>query len=52
MTAALDRYTTLQQQVADFSESFRTAEVRFAAGVITQVDYLIAKTMSTVQEST
>ena len=43
MTAALDRYKTLQQQVADFTESFRTAEVRFNAGAITQVDYLITK---------
>ncbi len=42
-TAAIDKYHTLQQQVADFSESFRTAEVRFEAGAITQVDYLIAK---------
>ena len=43
MTAALEKYKTLQQQVSDFSESFRTAEVRFNAGAITQVDYLIAK---------
>jgi outer membrane protein len=43
MTAALDRYKTLQQQVADFAESFRTAEVRFNAGAINQIDYLIAK---------
>ena len=43
MNAALDRYKTLQQQVADFSEPFRTAEVRFNAGVLTQVEYLIAK---------
>ena len=43
MTAGLDRYNTLKQQVKDFSESFRTAEVRFNAGAINQVDYLIAK---------
>ena len=43
MTAASDKYRTLQRQVADFSESFRTAEARFNAGAITQVDYLIAK---------
>jgi outer membrane protein len=43
MTASLEKYKTLQQQVSDFSESFRTAEVRFNAGAITQVDYLIAK---------
>lgn len=43
MTAAVERYQTLQQQVKDFSESFRIAEVRFNAGAINQVDYLIAK---------
>jgi outer membrane protein len=43
MTAAQEKYTTLQQQVSDFTESFRTAEVRFDAGAINQVDYLIAK---------
>ena len=43
MTAASDKYKTLVRQVADFTESFRTAEVRFNAGAITQVDYLIAK---------
>ncbi len=34
---------TLERQVADFEESFRTTEVRFNAGAVTQVDYLIAK---------
>ena len=43
MQAATERYKTLQQQVSDFSESYRTAEVRFTAGVINQVDYIIAK---------
>jgi outer membrane protein len=43
MTNALDRYKTLEQQVKDFDESFRTAEVRFSAGALTQIDYLIAK---------
>ncbi|MEJ7680639.1 MAG: TolC family protein [Segetibacter sp.] len=43
MTAAMEKYKTLQQQVRNFSESFRIAEVRFTAGAITQVDYLIAK---------
>ena len=42
MTAASEKYQTLQRQVADFTESFRTAEVRFNAGAINQVDYLIA----------
>jgi outer membrane protein len=43
LTAANERMQTLERQVADFGESFRTAEVRFNAGAITQVDYLIAK---------
>lgn len=43
MTAAMEKYKTLQQQVRDFSESYRTAEVRFNAGAINQVDYLVAK---------
>ncbi|HEX8332215.1 MAG TPA: TolC family protein [Segetibacter sp.] len=43
MTGALDRYKTLERQVRDFEESFRTAEVRFNAGALTQIDYLIAK---------
>ena len=40
---AVERFKTLEIQVADFAESFRTAEVRFNAGAITQVDYLVAK---------
>ena len=40
---ALHKYKILKEQVAAFSESFRSADVRFAAGVITSVDYLIAK---------
>ena len=43
MTAAKDRYVTLQNQVAAFSESFRIAEVRFNAGAINAVDYLVSK---------
>ena len=43
LTAAYERYQKLVQQVSDFSESFRTAEVKFNAGASTQVDYLIAK---------
>jgi outer membrane protein len=43
LQAADERMKTLDQQVKDFSESFRTAEVRFNAGAITQVDYLVAK---------
>lgn len=43
MTAAYKRYKTLLQQVSDFTEAFRGAEVRYNEGVSTQVDYLIAK---------
>ncbi len=43
MKTAFETYQTLVQQVKDYGESFRSAEVRFNAGVITSVDYLIAK---------
>ena len=43
LTSAADKYKLLQDQVGAFSESFRTAEIRFNAGAITSVDYLIAK---------
>ncbi len=43
MTSSKDRYATLLDQVNAFSESFRTTEIRFNAGAITSVDYLIAK---------
>ena len=43
MTGAYRRYTTLLQQVNDFTTAFKAAEVRYNEGVSTQVDYLIAK---------
>jgi outer membrane protein len=43
LTSAQDKYKLLIQQESAFAESFRTAEVRFNAGAITSVDYLIAK---------
>jgi outer membrane protein len=43
MTAAQERYKALTEQVAAFTESFRSAEIRFNEGVITSVDYLVAK---------
>ena len=43
MTSAYKKYQLLLQQVADFTEAFRGAEVRFTEGVSTEVDYLIAK---------
>lgn len=38
-----DKYKILLGQVQSFTESFRSAEIRFNAGAITSVDYLIAK---------
>lgn len=43
MTAAYRKYTTLLQQVSDFTIAFKAAEVRYNEGVSTQIDYLIAK---------
>ncbi len=43
LTSSSDKYALLQNQVNAFAESFRTAEIRFNAGAITSVDYLIAK---------
>ena len=43
MTAAYKKYQTLQQQVKDFTEAFKIAEVRFNEGATNQVEYLIAK---------
>jgi outer membrane protein len=43
MNSAYERYQTLTQQVKDYAESFRIGEVRFNAGAITSVDYLIVK---------
>jgi outer membrane protein len=43
MTASLDRYKTLSDQVDAYTESFHAADLRFTEGVGTVVDYLIAK---------
>ncbi|TWR31360.1 TolC family protein [Mucilaginibacter pallidiroseus] len=40
---ALERYTTLQEQVKAYSESFRIAQIRFNAGVLTSVDFVLVK---------
>ncbi|MBC7447359.1 MAG: TolC family protein [Hymenobacteraceae bacterium] len=40
---AQERYQALTGQVADFTQSFRAAEARFAVGVTTSVDYVVAK---------
>lgn len=46
MTASQDKFQVLQLQQTAFQESFRIAEVKFNAGAITSVDYLIAKNNS------
>jgi len=43
MSASLDRYKTLVDQVSAYSESFHAADIRFTEGVGTVVDYIIAK---------
>ncbi len=43
-STAFQRYQTLEQQVNDFSESFREAQIKFDAGVLTSVEFLVIKT--------
>lgn len=43
LTNTTNIYKILADQVNSFGESFRAAEIKFNAGVITSVDYLIAK---------
>lgn len=43
MTGAFDRYELLQKQVDAYTESYRIAEIRFEAGAITSVDFIIVK---------
>lgn len=43
LEAAKERYKNLVDQAANYKESFRVAEVRFNAGDINSVDFLIAK---------
>ncbi|GGH04673.1 TolC family protein [Mucilaginibacter phyllosphaerae] len=43
MSNALERYAALQDQVKAYAESFRIAEIRFNAGVLTSVDFVLAK---------
>lgn len=43
LVASSDKYRLLTDQVKAFAESFRIAEVKFNEGVITSVDYLVAK---------
>jgi len=43
VTSARGRYTALSEQVKAYEESFRIAEIKFNAGAINSVDYLIVK---------
>jgi len=43
MTASYNKYQALSQQVNAYTESFRISKIRLDAGVITSVDYIIAK---------
>lgn len=43
MTSAYERYTVLVEQVKAYGESFRIAEIRFNAGVLTSYDFVLAK---------
>jgi outer membrane protein len=43
LVSVSNKYKLITDQVNSFTESFRGAEIRFNAGAITSVDYLIAK---------
>ena len=43
MTSAYERYKVLQEQVIQYKESFRSAEIRFNMGTIVSTEYLLTK---------
>ncbi len=43
MVSAYERYKVLQEQVVQYQESFRSAEIRFNLGTIVSTEYLITK---------
>ena len=43
VNSAKNRYDVLTEQVNAYKESFREAEIKFNAGAINSVDYLVAK---------
>lgn len=43
MTSSYETYKTLFEQVQAYSQSFHSAEIRFDAGAISTIDYLIVK---------
>ena len=46
MINAYESYKSYREQVAAYTESFRGVEIRFNAGAVTSVDYLVAKNNS------
>ena len=43
MTAAFKRFQTSRDQVEAYTMSFHSAEIKFNEGVLTSVDYMVAK---------
>ncbi|HRP56645.1 TolC family protein [Agriterribacter sp.] len=43
MASAYERYKVLQEQVIQYKESFRSAEIRFNLGTIVSTEYLLTK---------
>lgn len=43
MVSAYERYKVLQEQVIQYKESFRSAEIRFNLGTIVSTEYLLTK---------
>ena len=43
MASAYERYKILQEQVIQYKESFRSAEIRFNLGTIVSTEYLLTK---------
>ena len=43
MIAAYNKYQALSEQVKAYTESFRISKIRFDAGVLTSVDFIISK---------
>jgi outer membrane protein len=43
MNSAFERYQTLQSEVENFTVSFHAANIKFNEGVLTSVDYMVAK---------
>lgn len=43
MASTYERYKVLQEQVIQYKESFRSAEIRFNMGTIVSTEYLLTK---------